>query len=200
MEKWNFHQRTFIVQRYFKNSSYIQTIREFRAQFSLRPRDTIPTHLTINRWVKNFRDTHSVSKNKPPGQPASVRTPKNQDRRRDVILTSPTRSGRKQAQVLEISRRSFRRMVPEMHFHPYKMILTQELKVTAALNDQTFAQRMKAALRNGTVMRKILLISDETHLYLCETVNFHYYADSNPECIVKKPLYAPRVTVWCGAV
>lgn len=97
-------------------------IREFRAQFSLCPRNTIPTRLIVNKWIKNFRETTSAVKKKSPRQPAMVRTLENQDHMRDAILTRPTYLGRKQAQAFGISRRSFHRMVMEMHFHSYKIV------------------------------------------------------------------------------
>ncbi len=33
MEKWNIRQRVFVVEQFFKNNSYVQTIRELCAQF-----------------------------------------------------------------------------------------------------------------------------------------------------------------------
>ncbi len=57
---------------FFLNNSYVQMICELCAQFSLHPRDAVPTQPTIKRWIENFQETASISKKKPLGQPATT--------------------------------------------------------------------------------------------------------------------------------
>ncbi|EFN62518.1 hypothetical protein EAG_03659, partial [Camponotus floridanus] len=87
-----------------------------------------PSRNSVNLWVKNFRQTATATKQKPPGQPRTVRTPENETRVRTSLQRSPRRSAGKHAQALGMSRRSFSRMLKAMNFHPYKILITQELK------------------------------------------------------------------------
>ena len=44
-------------------------------------------------------------------------------------------------------------------------------------------------------------MSDEVHFYPNGTVNkqnFRYWASENPRALHQRPLYSPKVTVWCG--
>ena len=81
-------------------------------------------------WIQNFRETASAMKKKPPGLPRTVRTAENEKRVRDALLRSQPRSAGKHAQAMGMSRRSFARIWKAMNFHPYKILITQELKPT----------------------------------------------------------------------
>lgn len=201
MEKWPPQQRAFVCERFFITQSYVQAIRDFRIEYSLRPRDPVPSRNSVNLWVKNFRQTATATKQKPPGQPRTVRTPENETRVRTSLQRSPRRSAGKHAQALGMSRRSLSRMLKAMNFHPYKILITQELKYTDYAARLRFAEEMKELLDNEEIDRKFLMISDEAHFYLNKTVNkqnCRYYATENPQQIVEEPLHSERVTVWCG--
>ena len=46
-----------------------------------------------------------------------------------------------------------------------------------------------------------LIMSDKVHFHLNGTVNkqnFRYWASENPRELHQRPLYSPKVTVWCG--
>ena len=45
------------------------------------------------------------------------------------------------------------------------------------------------------------MMSDEVHFHLNGTVykqNFRYWASENSHELHQRPLYSPKVTVWCG--
>ena len=91
------------------------------------PRDRVPDRKSILLWVENFTGTGSVSK-KRRGRPRTSRTPENIEAVRRFVLQSPRRSARKHASALGISNRSVRRILhQDLHFHPYKMVVVQEL-------------------------------------------------------------------------
>ncbi|XP_039308736.1 uncharacterized protein LOC120358463 [Solenopsis invicta] len=151
MEKWPPQQRAFVCERFFITQSYVQAIRDFRIEYSLRPRDPVPSRNSVNLWVKNFRQTATATKQKPPGQPRTVRTPENETRVRTSLQRSPRRSAGKHAQALGMSRRSFSRMLKAMNFHPYKILITQELKYTDYAARLRFAEKMKELLDNEEI-------------------------------------------------
>jgi hypothetical protein len=79
--------------------------------------------------VGNFRQTGSALKQKSSGRPHSVRTPENIAAVRQAVATSPQRSVVKNALALGISERSVRRVLQaDLKFHPYKMMVVQELR------------------------------------------------------------------------
>ncbi len=201
MEKWSAPQRAFVCERFIITNSYIAVIREFRKKYELNPRDPVPSRNTVKLWVKNFRETARADKKKPSGRPVTVRTPENVNRVRSALQTSPRRSAVKHSQALKISRRSFSRMLKAMYFHPYKILITQQLLPTDYAARLQFARQMTAKLVSKEIPRQFLMISDEAHFYLNETVNkqnCRYYAVENPQNIVEKPLHSERITVWCG--
>ena len=126
---WSGEHRGFIVEMFFKNNeSVIATKRAFRRHFRLGRRAPVPDRIMILLWVSNMRATGSTLKQKPPGQPQSIRLPENVQTVRASIKQSPRRSARKHAAALGISDRSVRRMLhQELGMHPYKLMLAQEL-------------------------------------------------------------------------
>ncbi len=200
MEKWLPQQRTFICNRFFVTQSYLQTICDFPIQFSLRPQDSVLSHNSVKLWVKNFSQTATTTKQKPPGQSKMVRTPEKKNHIRTSRQQSPRRSAGKHAQTLGISRRSFGRILKEMNFHPYKILITQELKLTNYGARLRFAEEMKSMLDSGEFEGKFLMINDKAQFSLNETANkqnCHYYAIENPRHIVEKPLHLECVMIWC---
>ena len=61
-------------------------------------------------------------------QPRNVTTPENVEQVRLAMLRSPKRSARKHAVALGVLARSIRRILhDDLHLHPYKMVVTQQL-------------------------------------------------------------------------
>ncbi|PNF42023.1 hypothetical protein B7P43_G12304 [Cryptotermes secundus] len=126
---WHSEHRAFVVEEYIRNGeSVITTQRAFRIRFELGRHDPVPDRKTIHVWVSNFRATGSALKKKSPGRPRTVTTPENVARVRASIQQSPKHSALKHAAALGLSDRSVRRILHRnLHMHPYKMMVTQEL-------------------------------------------------------------------------
>lgn len=89
----------------------------------------------------------------------------------------------------------------DLGFHPYKLLITQELKITDHALRKTFAETMLQKLEDGEIDLNNLLMSDEAHFELSGTVNkqnCRYWSEANPNIVVQKPLHSQRVTVWAG--
>ena len=144
MSEWKTEHRAFAVEMFFKSQeSYITTIRAFRKRFSIQPHKPVPTEVTVRSWVKNFRQKGVVNKIKPPGPKKNVRTPENIERVRIALQKSPQRSLRKHAASLNLNERTIRRILHEdLHFHPYKMLVTQQLLATDYGTRLEFCERM----------------------------------------------------------
>lgn len=126
--RWSKEQRAFAVEAYLSNgNSVITAQRQFRNRFNLATLAPVPNHKSIADWVKCFRETGSVVKKRPVGA-RPIRSPENIEAVRQSIAQSPQRSARKHAAALGLSSRSLRRILhDDLHLHPYKLAIGQEL-------------------------------------------------------------------------
>jgi hypothetical protein len=119
MAPWALEHRVLVFETYTETKSVIAVQCRFRTQFNVERHGNIPDRNTILRWVEAFRATGSVMKTKPPGLPATVRTPENIESVRVAVLRCLRRSARRQASALRMSDRSVRRILHKhLKFHP----------------------------------------------------------------------------------
>lgn len=201
MAPWTLEHRVFAVEQFFRNSDSVGTVqRLFRRQFNVERRGAIPDRNTILRWVEAFRTTGSVMKRKPPGLPRSVRTPDNVERVRRAVVVSPQRSTRRQTSALGMSRRSLQRILHDnLKFHPYKIMIVQQLTQRDFAQRREFCARMRAIFADDP--DAVIMMSDEAHFHLDGYVNkqnCRYWAAENPRELHQRPLHSAKVTVWCG--
>lgn len=195
---WTSVQRAFAVEAFIRNNeSVIMAQREFRTRFQIPPRHSVPDRKSIVLWVNNFRETGNVVK-KRGGRPRSARTPENINAVRQSVVQSPQRSARKHAAALRMSDRSVRRILHmDLYFHPYKMVVVQEL---SQRDWQSRTEACEIILEN-LPPDAVVFFSDEAHFHLCGSVNkqnFRYWSENNPQVVYEKPLHSERVTVWCA--
>ena len=196
---WTGEHRGFAVRAYFENNqSVIATQRAFRRRFNIPRNNAVPQANTIRSWVRQLEATGSTLRRDTHGRRRSIRTPENVERVRAAVIQSPRRSERRHAVALGISSRSLRRILHmDLHFHPYKMMMAQELNQTDFANRQNLCENML----NQIAPEAAFFSSDEAHFHLCGAVNkqnFRYWAESNPQIIQEIPLHSPKLTVWCA--
>lgn len=196
---WTGEHRAFVCETFMKsNDSVITTQRTFRTHFALGRRAPVPDRKTILLWVSNFRATGSALKRKSTGRPRSVRTPENVAAVREAVERSPSRSALKHAAALRLSDRSVRRILhADLKFHPYKMMIAQEL------SERDWENRRACSndILQNVPQNDLLITTDEAHFHLSGCVNkqnFRYWAPENPRQLHERPLHSPRVTVWCA--
>jgi len=151
MSEWNAVQRAFAVETFFKSGeSYTKTMRAFCRNFKISPRKPIPSRNTLKLWVHNFREKGSVLKSKHPGQQRSTRTPENIECVRSALQKSPGRSHRKHAASLDMKASTVRCILhDDLNFHPYKILMTQELLPTDPTARLNFSQRLLLAIEEN---------------------------------------------------
>lgn len=196
---WTGVHRGFVVRAYYENNhSVIATQRAFRIHFGIPRNESIPSANTIKFWIRQLEETGSTLSGLGHGAPRTVRTPENVQLVRESIEQSPRRSARKHAVALGISDRSLRRILHEdLSFHPYKLMLVQELHATDYDNRKNLCQQILMRIPPTSTF----FCSDEAHFHLSGTVNkqnFRYWAANNPRQLHERPLHSPKVTVWCG--
>jgi transcriptional regulator GlxA family with amidase domain len=78
--------------------------------------------------VRNFRETASAAKRKPPGREPSLRTPENIERVRQAFARNPRRSASRNAIALRMSDRTVRQIFHEnLNIRPFKMFMFQAI-------------------------------------------------------------------------
>lgn len=195
---WAREHRAFAAEAYFsRGHSIIAVQRAFRARFEIPPRGRVPDRKSILLWVDAFRETGNVCKRKT-GRPRTATTPENVERVRLAMLRSPRRSARKHAVALGMSGRSLRRILhDELHLHPYKMVVAQQLTE----RDYVIRQRSCEQLIDNLPRDSLVFFSDEAHFHISGCVNkqnMRYWAATNPRELHERPLHSDRVTVWCA--
>jgi hypothetical protein len=169
----------------------------FHTHFGVGWHGRVPNRKTILLWAGNFRETGSSLKQKLSGRPHSIWTPDNIAAVRQAI-TAPRRSAIKYALALGISDRSVRRiLLTDLKYHPYKMMIVQELRECDWLSRQASCE---AILENVPADADVLS-SYEAYFHLSGCVNkqnFRYWATDNPRQLQERPLHSECVTVWCG--
>lgn len=202
MEQWSGAERAVAVKAYYKNGdSATAAQRQFRRHYDIPPRGRVPSSHAILTWVRNFEETGSALKKKPPGRVVSVRTPENVDAVRVAVERSPRRSVRKIASSLQLNRRSVQRILHSLHFHPYKLQIVQALKPNDGELRLAFCQQLLTKINDDANFLENLWMSDEAHFHLNGHVNkqnMRYWAQQNPAELHQRPLHSPKVTVWCA--
>lgn len=201
MALWTIEHRVFSYDSYVKNDESVTAVqREFRRHFNIHRNEAVPTRNTILRWVNALRTRGTLMNRRPVGAPRTVRTPENVERVRQALVRSPSRSARRHSTELGISNRSVRRILHgELHFHPYKLAIGQQLQPGDYAQRLNFARQMEEIFAENENL--ILLMSDEAHFHLNGMVNkqnCRYWASENPRELHERPLHSPKVTVWCA--
>ena len=154
----------------FKNGeSVIITQRKFRLHFNDTRHGRIPSRNTILLWVHNVLTTASATK-KHGVSKRTVRTPENLEALRNAVDQSPHWSVVRHAQALRLSDTTVRRILhQDLNFHPYKLLIVQEL------NEQGFGRRIIFAETMLQMFEEhpelVIVKSDEAHFHLIGNVN-----------------------------
>ena len=166
---WLGEHRGFAVRTFLENgSSDIATQRSFRLHFNFPRHGPIPDGKAIRRWVEALEETGSTRRPRGGGRPKTVRTPEIVALVKEAVEQSPRRSARKHSLALAMSNRSLRRILRyDLSFHPYKIMIVQELKPTDLKNRRNCCQEMLSRIPKLSPF----FSSDEAHFHLSGAVN-----------------------------
>jgi hypothetical protein len=97
-----------------------------------------------------------------------------------------------------MSDHSLRRILHlDLNFHPFKIMVSQELSPADYTNRQNLCEQMLAQITPGAAF----FSSDDANFHLSGAVNkqnFRYWAKNNPRIIHERPLHSLKLTVWCA--
>ncbi len=116
----------FAVKANFSHTySYIAMVREYQNCFNLVSSDCVPSRKTLLTWVKHFRKMAVASKKK------------HQAVRRRFIHSKMWNKCDNQS--------------GDLHYHPYKILSTQEMKQTNYKQQRMFVRRMLTSIEEGEI-------------------------------------------------
>jgi hypothetical protein len=123
-----------------------------------------------------------------------MRSPQNIEALRQSFIRSPGISARKYSVALGISDSSARRILhKDLNFHPYKIVVAQELSDHDMANHSRVVERLIGML-SGDV---IILMTAEAHFHLSDCsnkYNFPYFVEENPQQHHQRPHHIAYVT------
>jgi hypothetical protein len=141
MERYTKEHRVIIVKTHYKyGESYAETVRKVRGIFDRR---NAPYQSTVQRMIKKFEETGSITDSKLPVRYRTVRSVDNIAAMSESVAESPGTSTRHRSQQLDIPRSTMQRIVTkDLHLHAYKIQLTQEPKPTDYCCEKKFPGRV----------------------------------------------------------
>jgi len=127
MNKFTLPQRLEIIQIFYKNSrSFVATQRAFHAKYG---RHNAPYELAIRRIVDKLESEFTLHDSKPPTRTRTARSEENIAAIRASVAENDNVSIPCRSQELGLSTMTTWRILRlDLDLHPYKIILTQELK------------------------------------------------------------------------
>ena len=196
--RWNSEERAFAVEAYFLSGcSVIVTQLSFRNRFNFPILAPVLDRKSIVTWVTTLRQTASATRRRT-GVPRPIRSRENIEAVRALMLRSPRRSARKHASALGLSNHSVRRILHEdLHFHPYKMAIVQELYEWVFNSWGNTCEVLLEVVPEDAVV--VFLVTKPIFICVDRSTNkTRYWADTNPWTLHERPLHSPKVTVWCA--
>lgn len=167
--------------------------------------DKFPDLSTDRKYMRKIVDrfTTSFTLEDAPrsGRPLTI----DEDLEIDILsnfTANPHSTLRSNAPALGISKSSVHNVLKKHNFHPYKVILNQEIKEDDPDRRLQFCEEMLQKIDNNLNAISQICFSDEAAFTLHGTVNRHnsrYWSDANPHWMVEAHTQHPqKVNVWAG--
>ncbi|XP_065084407.1 uncharacterized protein LOC135706689 [Ochlerotatus camptorhynchus] len=159
MESYSVQQHVQMIKLFYQSKCSLRST--FRALRPFYGRNNRPTERTIRNVVNKFEETGSVN-----AQPPSVRE-QNASTVRKSEQENPRQSTPRRAQELGLSQASTWRILRrELGLHPYKIQLTQELKLNGHRQRRLFADWLLEQLETDADFARKIFLSDEAHFWM----------------------------------
>lgn len=120
---------------------------------------------------------------------------------RSVTEESITSTRRPSAQLGMFRRTLQRILVQDLHMHPYKIQLVQQLNVADYILRLEYSRAFLNLVEAEQNFVNNFWMSDEAHFHLSGFVNkqnSRFWGTANPQSLHQKSLHTTRVTVWCA--
>ena len=202
MPRMTIPQRIWVCIEFARVGNAHEVMRRWRNRWhNIRP----PTVRTILKTFEKFGNEgtcHNLNKLRC-GRPRTARSPQNIARVRNALQRDGKRSSRRNG--LNLSPRSFLRIVKEIKFHPYVLVSRQKLEPVDPPRRMAFCNWFIQMVNNQNHFLDNLIVSDEAIFSLNSEVNtknvIHYSAhgQGHPyDHYIEFKQGADQVMVWMG--
>ena len=188
--------REFVVKTFYETNNKSKTCRRFDEQFHRQIKRE-----TVADIIDRFEENGTVDDKKRSGRPAIARTPENKAAVKSVFSNDPTTSTRRAASELGISRRSIQRMLSDLHLHPYRPRLVQQVNDDDPDRRIEFCEKLLAMIEEDNSILDNIIWTDEAIFKLNGHVNRHnsiYWSSENPRIDIEKDFNVSGICVWIG--
>ncbi|CAH2099714.1 unnamed protein product [Euphydryas editha] len=186
-----------IVKTYYKNGESV--VGTFRALRGVYGRHNRPSERAIGKIVRKFEETGSVTDG--PRHNRNECSTANIAAVSESVEEHQNLSITKRAQHLGLFYGTLWRILHlDLHLHPYKIQLKQELKPADHAMRRTYADWVLEQQRLNDDFSHRIFFSDEAHIMLGGYVNkqnCRIWGSENPKVTVERPLHPQKITVWC---
>ncbi|KZC13929.1 Histone-lysine N-methyltransferase SETMAR [Dufourea novaeangliae] len=191
MVKFTNEQRLEIIKTYYRNSeSVVATLRALTPIFG---RNNRPTRQAVRAMVNKFESTYSLLNTPVPVRQRTGRSIENIAAVRASVQNEPNQSIPRRSQELGICQTTlWRILLKDLHLHPYKIKLTQELKPLDHLKRRNFSDFVLQKFEENPEFHQKIIFSDEAHFWLNGFVNkqnMRYWTATNPHVLHETPLH-----------
>lgn len=200
MSSYTIEQHVQMIKLYYQNEcSLVKTLRALRPFYGRRGG---PSKSTLQRLMAKFETTGSVNDQPAPLRTRNARSVENIAAVSESVHENPRQSIPRRAQELGLSQTSTWRILRrDLGLYPYKIQLTQELKVNDHRQRRLFANWALDRLEEDPNFGRKIIFSDEAHFWLNGYVNkqnCRIWGDANPHEVQQIAMHPQKVTVWCG--
>ncbi|KAJ4447016.1 hypothetical protein ANN_09004 [Periplaneta americana] len=170
---WTPQQKAFCVLSLAEHRSIIRVQRLFRRQYNLRPREAVPTYVSIMKWDRQLRETGSLLSNAGKHSKRKV-SDENVERIREAFQRSPRKSIRQASVQLNIPPTTVHTVLHKrLRLRAYKLQLHQMITPNDKLERKRFAETMLDKVDDDDTFLTRVCFSDEATFHVSGKVNRH---------------------------
>lgn len=180
----------------------VRTQQEVVGLFNTKYPDRPITQSTVSKLERKFRETGSVDDLPKVGRPNI-----NEETKLNVLLAmeeNPHNSLRRISRYQDIPVTSVHKIMKLEKWHPYKIVLVQELSEDDPDRRMQFCQTLMDMCNTNPLLVKNIVFSDEATFTLTGTVNrqnCRYWARENPKWMREHHTQFPqKINVWAAIV
>jgi len=183
-------QKAFCVLQFVKHESVVSVQQAFWQQFNSDP----PSPNSVRHWYQQFQTTACLCKGKSAGWPCV--SEESMEQVRQSFLCSPKKSVRSE---LEMSSMTVWRVVwKRLNMKPYRLHLSQFLKLTDHIDWSNFCIKMQDAMKEEGFLDRVVF-SDESVFHISGKVHRHnvrIWGTENPHKMVQHERVFPEINVF----
>ena len=194
---WTMQQKAQFVLWYAEFKSIVVVQQKW---CTLHPREKAPDDKELNQWMKQFKETGSLSKGASPGRPST--SEENFEQITQSGVRSPKNSTAYRSLALGIAKTTIQNVL-HMHLrlHAYKIQLRHEIKPDDKIKRVEFAFFMLSKIYDDESFLKCIIFTDEVTFHVNRCVNHHncyIWGSGQPTEVHEYVHCSPKKNVWCG--